>query len=138
MLGDLEQRFNSLEEGGKSLVTQVMNYSHCNQTFVSLSLFHLTCIFLVRQNVWQLSRQQKDGLGSKFATFLDLVPGVTRDSGLVLTVDSLNSIQITWIAYDHRIKGWSSSLMALSLFTPPPEFQHIKENHHLFHGPIFR
>ena len=31
MLGDLEQRFNSLEEGGKSMVDQVINYFHCNQ-----------------------------------------------------------------------------------------------------------
>ena len=28
MLGDLEQRFNSLEDGGKNLVEQVMNYSN--------------------------------------------------------------------------------------------------------------
>ena len=48
MLGDLEQRFNSLEEGGKSLVEQVMNYSHYNQTTVFFFLFHLTFIFLVQ------------------------------------------------------------------------------------------
>jgi hypothetical protein len=31
MLGDLEQRFNSLEEGSKSMVEQVMCYFHYNQ-----------------------------------------------------------------------------------------------------------
>ena len=55
MLGDLEQRFSSLEEGGKSLVEQVMNFNQKNDFF--LFLFHLTCIlFLVQAK--RLAAQQ--------------------------------------------------------------------------------
>ena len=47
LLGNLEQRFNALEEGGKSMVEQVMHCSHYNQNngFFSLS-FNLYFFFV--------------------------------------------------------------------------------------------
>lgn len=68
MLGDLEQRFNSLEEGGKSMVEQVMNCSHYNEKNGFLSL-PSDLNFLFRRNVWQLSNQRKDGLAFDFVCF---------------------------------------------------------------------
>lgn len=57
MLGDLEQRFNSLEEGGKGLVEQVLNYSHLqSKQRVSFLLIYLTCIFLIQAK--RLATQQ--------------------------------------------------------------------------------
>lgn len=67
MLGDLEQRFNSLEEGGRSMVEQVMNCSHYNQNiYFSLPS---DLYFLSRRSVWQLSNQRKDGLAFDFVCF---------------------------------------------------------------------
>ena len=57
MLGDLEQRFNSLEEGGKGLVEQVLKYSHLqSKQWVSFLLIYLTCIFLIQAK--RLATQQ--------------------------------------------------------------------------------
>ena len=63
MLGDLGEQLNSLEDGGKNFLEQVMNYSRYSNQNNVFFLFHLTYI-LSRRNVWQLSKQRKDGLAS--------------------------------------------------------------------------
>lgn len=62
VLEDLNERFNSLEDGSKNMVAQVMeDYSHFVQSIKFLTL--------LRRNAWQLSNQRKDGLGSEFNSY---------------------------------------------------------------------